>query len=253
MTSSARPPVSLKCPVCSYFHENVEGTQIFVEANCPICFETCSPIVVIKCKHGFCKDCFNRLKLMAARPPNHFTPLPTLRSERRIFRALRPPRGNPPPSPPQCDQLHLSTSTDPPLSHLPLIQTVPWVATNETPERRIRRRLNEGARPTGVVSNINYSVPLMTSRLPDSGPGRHIDARGFAMGIDDEKFSRPKQDEDGGPYFRKGRHSKSMMNRHSFVWYQHDMEHWRFCSAVWYVWVLLELGKRESFSVDVVV
>eukprot|EP00927_Polykrikos_kofoidii_P024902 TRINITY_DN2251_c0_g4_i1.p1 TRINITY_DN2251_c0_g4~~TRINITY_DN2251_c0_g4_i1.p1 ORF type:complete len:329 (-),score=123.83 TRINITY_DN2251_c0_g4_i1:213-1199(-) len=51
----------LRCPVCRATHERHCGQRLYIEANCPVCFQLGSPFVALPCRHGLCDACLGGL------------------------------------------------------------------------------------------------------------------------------------------------------------------------------------------------
>lgn len=50
----------IECPLCRERHPRACGQKCFIEAECPICWADCSPIIMMPCGHGLCEDDFAR-------------------------------------------------------------------------------------------------------------------------------------------------------------------------------------------------
>ena len=52
----------LACPICrTEPPRRACGNRVFASANCPVCLETCDPVVALPCGHALCEGCFGSI------------------------------------------------------------------------------------------------------------------------------------------------------------------------------------------------
>jgi len=52
----------LACPICrTRPPRRACGNRVFASAHCPVCLETCEPVVALPCGHALCEGCFGRI------------------------------------------------------------------------------------------------------------------------------------------------------------------------------------------------
>ncbi len=52
----------IACPVCrTQPPRRACGNRVFASANCPVCLETCEPVVALPCGHALCEACFGSI------------------------------------------------------------------------------------------------------------------------------------------------------------------------------------------------